>query len=61
MECDKAEMANYNSSYEAELPANIGPFKEFLGEYSQIPPEEVEAHMHRIVSQSFLPTPREGY
>lgn len=53
-------MANYNSSYEAELPANIGPFKEFLEEYSQIPPEEVEAHMHRIVSQSFLPTPREG-
>lgn len=51
-------MANYNSRYETELPANIGPFKELLEKYSQIPPDEVEAHIHKIVSQSFMPTQR---
>lgn len=38
--------------YVAELPADIGPFKELLQEYSHIPPEEVEAHIHKIVSES---------
>lgn len=37
-----------------ELPADIGPFKELLHEYSHIPWEEVDAHIHKIVT---LPPP----
>lgn len=53
-------MASYDFRYEAELPANIGPFKDLLQIYSEIPPDAVEAHIHKIVSQSFVPTQREG-
>lgn len=38
--------------YQAELPAAIGPFKELLEEYSHIPSEEFEAHMHKMVSHT---------
>lgn len=46
------------SKYEAELPADAGPFKELLVEYSGIPPDEVEAHLHKIVSHDSIPTQR---
>lgn len=36
----------------ANLPADIGPFKQFLEEYSGIPTEEVEAVILDIVSVS---------
>lgn len=36
--------------YKAELPANIGPFKQLLEAYSQIPSEAVEARIHKTVS-----------
>lgn len=39
-----------DARYRAELPEDIGPFKKLLHEYAHIPLEELDAHIHQIVS-----------
>ncbi|KAL1844524.1 hypothetical protein VTK73DRAFT_2357 [Phialemonium thermophilum] len=37
--------------YREELPEDVQPFRDLLQSYSKIPPEEVDDHLHRIVSE----------
>lgn len=44
-------MAHENSAgFRADIPPEIGPFKQLLQEYSRIPPEKVDSHIHDTVS-----------
>lgn len=36
-------------NYTEDLPDDIGPFRELLENYSNIPPEKVDEHLHSIV------------
>lgn len=35
--------------YLQDLPADIGPARKLLEEYSRVPPDEVDNHIHRVV------------
>lgn len=41
-------------NYQEDLPEDIAPFRGLLEEYSHIPPHEVDAHLHTIVSTTPL-------
>ena len=38
-------------NYQDTLPENYDDFRKLLENYSNVPPEEVEAHLYRIVSR----------
>lgn len=43
----------------ARLPEDIGPFKQLVQEYTRVPADQIDAHIHRIVSfHSQLPSKR---
>ncbi|KAF3761609.1 hypothetical protein M406DRAFT_342375 [Cryphonectria parasitica EP155] len=50
-----------SSRYRAELPADIGPFKQFLQEYSHIPVEETDSHICKIRDQAYAIAPYPGF
>ena len=42
--------------YQEELPADIGPVRQLLEEYSKIAAADVDSHLYAIVSLAFLGT-----
>jgi hypothetical protein len=44
--------------YEPELPKDVGPAREILEKYSGIPSDDIDRHLHAVVSQPLpLPSP----
>lgn len=42
-------------NYREDLPDDIGPFRELLQNYSNIPPEKVNEHLYYIVGIPYSP------